>query len=105
MCGVHLAVETPPADWVLSEILDRGPGHLYRYRVEGANLNYPPCHPSHRSVPSIDDSRYDKTAATVTVAGAPVPARSGEPIYRDGPHCRDGSIDAPATLEAADYEA
>ena len=108
LCGVHLVTETPPMDWVLSEIYDKGPGHYHRYRVEGVNLNYPPCHPSRRfiwSVPSVDDPRYDKSAATLTQAGQVVAHRGEEPIYRDGPHCRDGSIDGPTTPEAADYEA
>lgn len=67
LCGQH-GVPSPPAqDWVVETIHDRGQGEYYRYRITGRNLNYPPCHPSHKfswSVRDLDDPRYDVSAAS-----------------------------------------
>lgn len=57
-------------DWILSRIVDHGPGAFYRYSVEGRNLNWPEDHSSHRfswSVPNLDDPRYDTTNAITEV--------------------------------------
>ena len=31
----------PAQDWKVTELEDRGPGHYYRFRVDGENLNWP----------------------------------------------------------------
>jgi hypothetical protein len=66
-CGKHADSDPPAKDWVLTAVHDRGPSELYRFVVEGRNLNFPPCHPDHRinwSVPRIDDERYDTSGLT-----------------------------------------
>jgi hypothetical protein len=52
-----------PKDWRLTLVVDKGPGHFYRFHVEGVNLNVPdPDEYGHRiywDVPTLDDYRYD----------------------------------------------
>lgn len=60
----------PVKDWVVTSIVDRGPGHYYRYQVTGINMNHPEGHSDRAfswSVPSIDDDRYDLWALTTEV--------------------------------------
>lgn len=68
ICGTHDASAPVPAkDWKVHKVTDRGCG-IYRYRVEGENLNFPPCHPDRRfswDVPSIADERYDLSSVQV----------------------------------------
>lgn len=50
------------ADWVVDLVWDRGPGHLYRYHVEGTNLGCAPGTYGRRftwDTESIDDPRYE----------------------------------------------
>lgn len=52
----------PAKDWLVTELVDRGPGHYFRFQVSGENLNYPPTHRDRRfswSVVNVDDARYD----------------------------------------------
>ncbi len=71
-CGQHAEHDdTPAKDWVLTSVHDRGPGELYRFDIEGHNLNYPPCHPDRQfnwRVPRIDDERYDTSELTESQA-------------------------------------
>lgn len=58
--------ESTRPEWILSRIIDRGPGYYYRFAIDGENLNYPEAHPSRRfswTVPNLDDPRYDTTRA------------------------------------------
>lgn len=64
-------VQNPPArDWRVISYRDRGAGHYYRYAVTVENLNWPEGHRDrvqHWSVPSLDDPRYDLSAAILEV--------------------------------------
>lgn len=55
-------------DWILTRIVDHGPGTYYRYCVEGRNLNWPEEHPMYKfswRIPAsrLADPRYDTSNA------------------------------------------
>jgi hypothetical protein len=65
-------------DWILSRIVDWGPGTYYRFSVSGTNLNHPigcPDREFYWSVPDDprtgpDAHRYDCSGATVETVEA-----------------------------------
>jgi hypothetical protein len=70
ICGHCPDVAVPPKDWIVTRLVDHGAGRFYRYRTEGINLNYPPCHPDRRfswRVPTLDE-RYDLSNAETVAA-------------------------------------
>lgn len=67
-CGQCTDAPIPAQDWLVSKLEDRGPGEYYRYKVEGVNLNHPPCSMDRRfswRVPSLCE-RFDLSAAIHT---------------------------------------
>ncbi len=59
------------SDWLLTEVEDKGPGHYYRYRVTGRNVNSLRGEYGHWfswSVPDISDKRYHVTDSIIAHA-------------------------------------
>jgi len=64
-------VTVPAKDWIVTSLVDRGPGSYYRYFIEGVNLNHPEGCADRKfswSVPDIADDRYDFSAVNGKVS-------------------------------------
>jgi hypothetical protein len=58
----ELLRDVPAKDWLVTKLTDLGPGHYYRFHLEGENLNWPEGHRERKfswSVRDVDDPRYD----------------------------------------------
>lgn len=68
MCESLVRLPLDVKDWKVSEVIDRGPGHYYRFQVRGENLNHHDGCPDRRftwDVPTMDENRYDTSEAKV----------------------------------------